>query len=185
MGNRVKNLALLLALASPLAAEPPTGPYLLAVAATSRTDGVVGPQWGVAAGSRISISEYVNMLAEGSAMVSDKIGLGGQHYAASFALEWHRGPWYASAGAAWAVQVTPEYSKQALAPVVRFGRGLGPVWLTAVWRARDDTENEVEAIGVELEARHGRGRLRVAFQWVKDVEGGGLRVVLGVGVGRR
>lgn len=48
-------VGLLLALALPLAAEPPAGPYVTAIAAASREGGIDGAQYGIAAGWRIPV----------------------------------------------------------------------------------------------------------------------------------
>lgn len=174
----------LLALSTPLPAEPPTGPYLLVVVANSSNDGLQkGPQLGLLAGGRVRVSDSIALLFELSALHSPKIDAGdGVLYAATFDVEHWGRRWYAALGASYAVLKTSAYEKDAWAPRLTIGRQAGSVRLSGTWSFPDSTLNRTESLGLGLEWRRGRGILRAGLAWLRHRDGEGLRLSAGFGV---
>ncbi len=173
----------LLALATPLPAEPPTGPYLLAVATASRATGIKGPQLGILAGGRVRLSDSVALLFEAQALHSPKLDAGdGYLVGAILDVEhwWHA--WYVALGVSWAVQETSAYSKEAWAPRVTIGRQAASLRLSGTWRLPDSTVNHAESLGLVLEWRQGRGMLRAGLAWLRHRDGEGVRLSAGFGL---
>ncbi len=166
----------LLALATPLPAEPPTGPYLLAVATASRETGIKGPQLGILAGGRVRLSDSVALLFEAQALHSPKLDAGdGYLVGAILDVEhwWHA--WYVALGASWATQETSAYSKEAWAPRLTFGRQGPSDRISATWRPPDSTSNHLQSFGLDLEYRPGRWILRTGIAWLWHRGGDGFR----------
>ncbi len=173
----------LLPLAAPLPAEPPTGPYLLAVAANSVADGIKGPQLGILAGARARVSDSIALLVELSALHSPKIDTGdGALVAATFDVERWGERWYGALGASYAILETSVYSKEAWAPRLTIGRQRGSVRLSGTWILPDSTPNRTESLGLNLEWRRGRGMLRAGLAWLRHRDGEGPRLSIGLGV---
>lgn len=176
----------LLVLATRLPAEPPTGPYLLAVGAISGADGIEGPQLGILAGGRTRISDSVALLFELSVLHSPKIDAGdGTLFSIMFDVEHWGRRWYGALGASYAVLETSAYRKEAWAPRLSIGRQTGPVRLSGTWNLPDSTLNRTESLGLGLEWRRGRGVLRAGLAWLRHRDGEGIRLSIGLGLAFR
>ncbi len=164
-------------------AEPPSGSWILAVAANSLADGVRGPQLGIAIGGRIPISRSINLLVEGSAVHSPKIETGeGQLYSAMFDVELHRGAWFGAVGVSHGLQKTSRTDKGAWFSRLSIGREIGPVWLWSTWSGPRPTKDRAESLGLNLEWRRRRGMLRAGLAWLRHRDGEGLRLSIGLGL---
>ncbi len=174
----------LLALATPLPAAPPTGPYLLALVANSSNDGLEkGPQLGILAGGRVRVSDSIALLFDLSVLHSPKIDAGdGYLVGATFDVERWGKRWYGALGATYSVLETSAYSKEAWSPRLTIGRQAGSVRLSGTWSLPDSTPNRTESLSLDLEWRRGRGLLRAGLGWLRHRDGEGLRLSAGFGV---
>ena len=176
----------LCALAARLPAEPPTGPYLLAVATASRATGIKGPQLGVLAGGRARVSDSIALLFDVSALHSPKIDAGDGYLLGAMLDVEHWGKrWYGALGASYAIQTTSVYSKEAWAPRLTIGRQGPAVRLSSTWQLPDSTPNRTSSFNLNAAWRSGRAVLRMSAGWLWHRDGDGWRLSVASGLDLR